>query len=384
MAINNIVALILAGGQGSRLGSLTSKYAKPAVAFGGKYRIIDFALSNCSTSGLTTDGVLTQYMPQALNSHIGIGSPWDLDRTNGGVTMLAPYMSVEGGDWYKGTANAVYQNLNYLEKNKPEYVLILSGDHIYKMDYSNMLKNHIVTDSGVTIAVINVPLNEASRFGIMTINEEGKILEFEEKPKNPKSTLASMGVYIFTYEKLKQYLEEDKRNIQSQHDFGKNIIPTMLTRGEKMTAYEFDGYWKDVGTVESYWEAHMDLLCHENDVKLFDTSWKIYTNTAAWPPQYISEEAKLQNCIISEGSVIHGSVKSSIIFPGVVIGKNTNISESIIMTGTVIEDNVIINKAIIQEDVYVKKNNVIGDGKEIVVIESNKMLESGFHGNKGV
>lgn len=380
MAKKSMIAMILAGGQGSRLSPMTKVMAKPAVSFGGKYRIIDFALSNCSNSGIDTVGVLTQFKPQALNSHIGIGSPWDLDRVHGGVAMLPPYMSELGGDWYKGTANAVYQNLSFCDQYDPEYLLILSGDHIYKMDYRDMLRRHIETNAAATIAVIQVPLEEASRFGIMNTDENGVIEEFEEKPKQPKSTLASMGIYIFTYKKLREYLIEDAADPNSSYDFGKNIIPTMLARGERMVAYRFDGYWKDVGTISSYWEANMDLLRVDNEVKMFDTSWKLYTAAEVRPSQYIGETARVEDSIITEGCIVEGEVINSILFPGCVIAKSARVVNSIIMEGTVIEDNVIVNKGIVLEGVTVKANNVIGNGTDIAVIEAYTVVEPNYSG----
>lgn len=383
MAKKNMIAMILAGGQGSRLSPMTKVMAKPAVSFGGKYRIIDFALSNCSNSGIDTVGVLTQFKPQALNSHIGIGSPWDLDRVHGGVAMLPPYMSELGGDWYKGTANAVYQNLSFCDQYDPEYLLILSGDHIYKMDYRDMLRRHIETNAAATIAVIQVPKEEASRFGIMNTDENGVILDFEEKPKHPKSTLASMGIYIFTYKTLREYLIRDAADPNSSYDFGKNIIPTMLDRGERMVAYRFDGYWKDVGTISSYWEANMDLLRVDNEVKLFDPDWKLYTTIEVRPSQYIGTEARLENSIITEGCIVEGEVINSILFPGVVIAKSARVVNSIIMEGTVIEDNVIVNKGIVLEGVTVKASNVIGNGEEIAVIEAHAVVEPNYSGVGG-
>ena len=375
-----MIAMILAGGQGSRLSPMTKVMAKPAVSFGGKYRIIDFALSNCSNSGIDTVGILTQFKPQALNAHIGIGSPWDLDRVHGGVAMLPPYMSEQGGDWYKGTANAVYQNLSFCDQYDPEYLLILSGDHIYKMDYREMLKKHISSNAAATIAVINVPLEEASRFGIMNTDGNGKIVEFEEKPKQPKSTLASMGIYIFTYAKLKKYLIEDAEDPDSSYDFGKNIIPKMLDNGETMVAHEFSGYWKDVGTIQSFWEANMDLLSVDNEVRLFDTSWKLYTEVKIRPSQYIGSDAKVSDSIITEGCFVEGQVEHSILFPGVKVAKNAKIVDSIIMEDTVIEDNVIVNKAIILEGTTVKANNIIGNGEDIAVIEAYKTVEPNYSG----
>ena len=376
MAKKNIVAMILAGGQGSRLGLMTKKMAKPAVPFGGKYRIIDFALSNCSNSGIDTVGILTQYKPQVLNSHIGIGTPWDLDRVHGGVAMLPPYMTEAGGDWYKGTANAVYQNMSFLDEYNPDYVIMLSGDHIYKMDYRVMLREHKKNKAGATIAVIDVPIEEASRFGIMSTNQNMQITEFEEKPKQPKSTLASMGIYIFSYPKLRQYLIEDAKNPESSNDFGKNIIPNMLNNGEKLFAYRFEGYWKDVGTIESYWETSMDLLDPDNDAKLYDDSWKIFTDTASRPAQHISAGAVLENSIISEGCIIDGTVINSIIFPDVTIGKNTRIENSIIMSGCKICDNVIVSKSILLENITVMDHNVIGNGKDIALIDSGKIIDT--------
>ena len=376
MARKNMVAMILAGGQGSRLGLMTKKMAKPAVSFGGKYRIIDFALSNCSNSGIDTVGILTQYRPQELNAHIGIGTPWDLDRVHGGVALLPPYMSEAGGDWYKGTANAVYQNLNFLDHYNPSYVLMLSGDHIYKMDYRKMLEAHIKAQADATIAVIDVPLEEASRFGIMNTDETGKIVEFEEKPKQPKSTLASMGIYIFTYEKLRQYLIEDAQDPNSSYDFGKNIIPAMLGNGENLIAYRFEGYWKDVGTVQSFWEANMDMLHVDNEINLFQSNWKMYTQTASRPSQYIGKNAVIKDSMISEGCVILGEVNHSIIFPGVTVAENARVVDSIVFPNCVIQENVIVNKSILLNHVCVKPNNVIGNGEDVVVIEDHKVLES--------
>ncbi len=376
MARKNMVAMILAGGQGSRLGLMTKKMAKPAVSFGGKYRIIDFALSNCSNSGIDTVGILTQYRPQELNAHIGIGTPWDLDRVHGGVALLPPYMSEAGGDWYKGTANAVYQNLNFLDHYNPSYVLMLSGDHIYKMDYRKMLEAHIQAQADATIAVIDVPIEEASRFGIMNTDDTGRIVEFEEKPKQPKSTLASMGIYIFSYDKLREYLIRDAQDPNSSYDFGKNIIPAMLNHNEKLIAYRFEGYWKDVGTVQSFWEANMDLLRLDNEVNLFQSNWKMYTQTASRPSQYIGKNAVIKDSMISEGCVILGEVNHSIIFPGVTISENARVVDSIVFPNCVISENVIVNKSILLDNVRVEPNNVIGNGDEVVVIEDHKVLES--------
>ena len=377
MIHKNMVALILAGGQGSRLGAMTRQVAKPAVPFGGKYRIIDFALSNCSNSGIDTVGILTQYKPQQLSSHIGIGTPWDLDRVHGGVAILPPYMSEAGGDWYSGTANAVYQNLGFLDQFDPSYVLILSGDHIYKMDYRKMLDAHIAAGADATIAVIDVPLEEASRFGIMNTDGTGRITSFDEKPAQPKSTLASMGIYIFSYANLKKHLQDDALDPDSDNDFGKNIIPAMLAAGENLQAYRFEGYWKDVGTVQSFWEANMDLLKADNEVKLFQNDWKLYTETASIPSQYIGPDAKLTDSLISEGCVILGEVEHSVIFPGVRIGRNVRVVDSIIMEGCVLEDNVIVNKSILLTGVTVKANNVVGNGTDIAVIDEGRVLSGG-------
>ena len=321
MAKKKCVAMLLAGGQGSRLGVLTSKIAKPAVPYGGKYRIIDFPLSNCTNSGIDTVGILTQYKPLELNDYIGSGKPWDLDRANGGVHILPPYQGQKGGDWYKGTANAIYQNLEFIARYDPEYVLILSGDHIYKMDYSKMLKQHIKTNAACTISVMEVPFDEASRFGIMNTNPDGSIYEFEEKPKNPKSNLASMGIYIFDYEILKKYLIEDENNPESSNDFGKNIIPAMLANKEKMVSWKFDDYWKDVGTVSSLWEANMDLLETPPKFDMTDRHWNIYSRNMPLAPHYAGKSSKIVNSTVSEGCVIDGEVNNSVISGNVVVAK---------------------------------------------------------------
>ena len=376
MIKKKIIALILAGGQGSRLKLLTQNVAKPAVAFGGKYRIIDFVLSNCSNSGIDTVGVLTQYKPQKLNLHIGIGSPWDLDRVHGGVQMLPPYQTAVGADWYKGTANAVYQNLQFCDEYDPDYILILSGDHIYKMDYSDMLAYHVEKGADATIAVIPVPMEEASRFGIMNTDENDCIVEFEEKPKQPKSNLASMGIYIFNYQKLKEYLIADAQNPDSDYDFGKNIIPNMLGDGGKMYAYTFNGYWKDVGTIESLWEANMDLINLEGKTDLLSPKWPIYSQNDSRPPQFVGEKARIENSIISEGCVILGQVSNSVIFPGVQIDEDAKVVNSIVMSDCVIGKNVIIDKAILSSGVTVKPNTVVGNSKDIALIDENAVIES--------
>ncbi|EFS20768.1 glucose-1-phosphate adenylyltransferase [Fusobacterium gonidiaformans 3-1-5R] len=377
MKKKRIIAMILAGGQGSRLKELTERIAKPAVSFGGKYRIIDFTLTNCSHSGIDTVGILTQYEPHALNNHIGRGLPWDLDRMDGGVTVLQPHTKKnDENGWYKGTANAIYRNINFIEEYDPEYVLILSGDHIYKMDYDKMLKYHIKKEADATIGVFEVPLADAPSFGIMNTREDMTIYEFEEKPKEPKSTLASMGIYIFKWKVLKEYLEEDEKDPKSSNDFGKNIIPNMLQDGKKLVAYPFEGYWRDVGTIQSFWDAHMDLLEEGNELDLFDKSWRINTRQGIYTPSYVTPKAKVQNTLLDKGCLVEGEVKHSVIFSGVKIGKNSKIIDSILMADTEIGDNVIIQKAIIANDVKVLDNTVIGDGKEIVVIGEKRIVKS--------
>ena len=365
MVSKDCVAMILAGGQGSRLGALTKNVAKPAVPFGGKYRIIDFPLSNCVHSGINTVGVLTQYQPLELNRYIGNGNPWDLDRSHGGVYVLPPYQSAKAGEWYKGTANAIYQNLSFLESFKPENVLILSGDHIYKMHYGEMLKAHKESGAAVTIAVMPVPWEEASRFGIMNVDEEGTITDFEEKPAEPKSNLASMGIYIFTYEVLKKYLEADERDPSSANDFGKNIIPTMLENGEKMVSFRFEGYWKDVGTIHSLWEANMDLVDQPPKFDLNDRSWSIYSRNMALAPHYVGQNANITNSTVTEGCFIDGEIKHSVIFGGVELGEGSVVSDSVIMPGAKIGKNVVIEKAVIGADA------VIGDGAKVGVNSSD-------------
>lgn len=373
------VAMLLAGGQGSRLYALTSTIAKPAVSFGGKYRIIDFPLSNCVNSGIDTVGVLTQYQPLVLNSYIGNGQPWDLDRTFGGVHTLPPYQGKNSSDWYKGTANAIYQNLRFISQYDPDYVLILSGDHIYKMNYALMLNYHILNDADCTIAAIDVPIEEASRFGILNTNEDGTIYEFEEKPKKPKSTLASMGIYIFSAAKLKKYLEEDSVNEKSSNDFGKDILPTMLKSGEKMMAYRFDGYWKDVGTIESLYEANMDLLGDNPKFDVGDTSWKIQSRSPLAPPQYIGDTAKTLNSIIMSGCEIFGTVENSVLASDVIVGKNAVVKNSVIMSDVVIEDGAVLEYCIVDEKSVIKKNAIVGcekaKGKGIAVIGSGVTVD---------
>lgn len=360
--------MILAGGQGSRLGALTKNVAKPAVPFGGKYRIIDFPLSNCVHSGIDTVGVLTQYQPLELNRYIGNGNPWDLDRSHGGVYVLPPYQSAKTGEWYKGTANAIYQNISFLESFKPEHVLILSGDHIYKMHYGEMLKAHKESGAAATIAVMPVPWDEASRFGIMNVDDEGIITEFEEKPAEPKSNLASMGIYIFKYDALKKYLEDDERDPNSSNDFGKNIIPTMLGNNEKMVSFRFEGYWKDVGTIQSLWEANMDLVEDPPRFDLNDRSWRIYSRNMALAPHYVGSNAKITNSTVTEGCFIDGEIDRSVVFGGVELGEGSVVKDSVIMPGAKIGKGVVIEKAVIGADA------VIGDRAKIGVnaAEDNK------------
>ncbi|MEH7085885.1 glucose-1-phosphate adenylyltransferase [Neobacillus drentensis] len=374
MAKKKCVAMLLAGGKGSRLNSLTKELAKPAVPFGGKYRIIDFPLSNCANSNIDTVGVLTQYQPLLLNSYIGIGSAWDLDRKDGGVTVLPPYAESSEVKWYTGTASAIYQNLNYLKQYQPEYVLILSGDHIYKMNYESMLEYHIEKRADVTISLIEVPWNEASRFGIMDTDEDLRITDFDEKPDNPKNNLASMGIYIFSWNILKEYLEMDERNPDSSHDFGKDVIPMLLEENKKLFAYPFKGYWKDVGTVKSLWEANMDLLSEDCDLDLFDHGWRIYSVNPNQPPQYISSDAIVKESLINEGCTIEGEVDKSVLFQGVTVGKGTIIKESVIMPDAIIGSNCLIEKAIVQEDVKVPDGTVIRSFDDEIILVTNEML----------
>lgn len=355
-----VVAMLLAGGQGSRLGVLTKKIAKPAVPFGGKYRIIDFPLSNCANSGIEAVGVLTQYQPLVLNEYIGNGQPWELDGMNSGVTCLSPYESKKGSEWYSGTANAIYQNISYIDRYNPEYVVVLSGDHIYKMDYADMIKFHKEHDADCTIAVIDVSLEEASRFGILNTNEDGSIYEFEEKPAHPKSTNASMGIYVFSWKKLRKYLIEDAENENSSNDFGKDVLPAMLNAGERMFAYPFEGYWKDVGTVESLWDANMDLLDPNLKLDLRD----IYSKNPMFPPHYVSETATIKNSNISDGCIVEGEVENSILFPGVKIEKDAKVDYSIIMPNTVVKANADVKYSIVSENTVIGCNAVIGGNPE--------------------
>ena len=366
------VVMLLAGGQGSRLYALTVKTAKPAVSFGGKYRIIDFPLSNCTNSKLDTVGVLTQYQPLMLNEYIGNGLSWDLNRTYGGVSILPPYQGHGGADWYRGTANAIYQNKEFVDRYDPDYVIILSGDHIYKMDYAKMLAFHKENNADCTIAVLEVPMEEASRFGIMSTNEDGSIYKFTEKPKNPDSNKASMGIYIFNRKKLFDYLEADEQDKTSSNDFGKNVIPAMLNAGERMFAYPFEGYWKDVGTISSLWEANMDLLGDDPVLSLNDGAWRIYSRPATSAPQHIGEGAKVQNAVITEGSEILGTVRNSVLGANVYVGEGAVVEDSVIMSGTVIKAGARVSYSILDENVTVGRGAVVGksraDAKDITVI----------------
>ena len=377
-----VVAMLLAGGQGSRLGVLTRKIAKPAVPFGGKYRIIDFPLSNCVNSGIEAVGILTQYQPLVLNEYIGNGQPWDLDGMHSGVNCLSPYQAVDGADWYSGTANAIFQNINYIDRYDPEYVVVLSGDHIYKMDYNKMLEYHKEKNAACTIAVIDVPLEEASRFGILNTHEDGEIYEFDEKPEKPKSTHASMGIYIFSYKELRKYLIEDDENKNSSHDFGKDVLPAMLNAGERMFAYPFEGYWKDVGTIDSLWEANMDLLDPNVTLDLKD----IYSRNPMMPPHFVSNDAVIQNSLVADGCNVYGNLEFSILFSGVTIGKGATINSSIIMPGAVIDEGATVQFAIIAENTVVRKNAVVGAKPEdcanrddwgIAVVGENAIIDEG-------
>ena len=376
MIKKEMIAMLLAGGQGSRLGVLTSKVAKPAVAFGGKYRIIDFPLSNCINSGIDTVGVLTQYQPLRLNSHIGIGIPWDLDRNVGGVTVLPPYEKSTSSEWYTGTANAIYQNLEYMEQYNPEYVLILSGDHIYKMDYKIMLDYHKANNADITIAAMHVPIEEASRFGIVVTDSDNRITEFEEKPANPKSNLASMGIYIFSWKVLKDALIKLKD--QNGCDFGKHVIPYCFENNKRIFAYEYNGYWKDVGTLSSYWEANMELVDIIPVFNLYEEFWKIYTKTDAIPPQYVSSEGFIEKSIIGDGAEIYGKIFNSVIGSGVVIEEGAEVRDSIIMQDTVIGKNSKVYKSIIAEEVTIGDNVELGIGDEAENVLNPKIYNSGL------
>ena len=388
------VAMLLAGGQGSRLYALTNNIAKPAVAFGAKYRIIDFPLSNCINSGIDTVGVLTQYEPLELNEYIGNGQPWDLDRAFGGVHILSPYQAKKKSSWYEGTANAIYQNRQFMQKYNPDYVLILSGDHIYKMDYSEMLRAHKATGADCTIAAIEVPLKEASRFGILNTREDGSIYEFEEKPKQPKSTLASMGIYIFTAKKLFEYLEADEANPNSSKDFGKDVLPAMLNAGERMFSYRFSGYWKDVGTISSLWESNMDLLGAEPAFDVADPDWKIHSRNPLAPPEYIGKGAKVEDSMVALGCEIEGTVEHSVLASNVVVEEGASVKDSVIMAGTVVKRGAVVNYSIIDENVTVESGKKVGQdrqenagtavlGRDIVVsadVAGGKIIDKDYKG----
>ncbi|NLY44420.1 MAG: glucose-1-phosphate adenylyltransferase [Tissierella sp.] len=375
---NKVVAMLLAGGQGSRLKALTKKVAKPAVPFGGKYRIIDFALSNAANSGISDIGILTQYKPYLLNTHIGIGSSWDYDRNTGGLRILPPFTSEDGGRWYTGTANAIYENIDYLDETDPEYVLILSGDHIYKMDYNELLSFHLEKESDVTIAVMEVPWEEASRFGIVNIDDSNKIVEFDEKPEVPKNNMASMGIYMFSWAKLREYLILDYEDQSSEHDFGKNVLPRMLNEGNAMYAWNFKGYWKDVGTVRSYWEANMDLLDDEATLNLYGRDWRIFTRNRNLPPHYMARGSVINNSLVNEGCYIIGEVNNSIIFSEVTIKKDAKVNNSVIHPKCVIEEGAEVNNAVVAEGVVIKAGDKIGqvdDGKIYLISEEGIMIE---------
>jgi glucose-1-phosphate adenylyltransferase len=376
MRSKECVAMLLAGGEGKRLGVLTSNLAKPAVHFGGKYRIIDFTLSNCTNSGIDTVGVLTQYQPLVLNSYIGIGSSWDLDRKYGGVTVLPPFMEQKGGDWYKGTANAIYRNIGFIENYDPEYVLVISGDHIYKMDYDIMLNFHKEKKADATIAVIEVKWEETHRFGILTVDDKQEIKEFNEKPKDAKSNLASMGVYIFSWKALKEYLTRDEENPDSSKDFGKDVIPLMLQDQAGLFAYPFEGYWKDVGTIESLWEANMDLLDENNGLNLNDKKWRVYSVNPYQPAQYIAPNAIVKSSLVNEGCAVFGEVEHSVLFYGVQVGEGSVIKDSVIMPNAKIGNNVTIVKSIIGENTIVEDGATVGGNGETVLIGSNETVKA--------
>ena len=380
MTNKQCIAMLLAGGRGSRLKELTQYIAKPAVPFGGKYRIIDFTLSNCSNSGIDTVGVLTQYQPHTLQNYIGDGKHWDLNRKSGGVTILPPYQCEQGERWYEGTAHAVYQNLRYIENYNPEYVLVISGDHIYKMDYSQMLEQHIQTKADATISVIHVPWKEANRFGIMNIDtESNRVVEFEEKPKQPKSNLASMGIYIFNWKLLKNYLEKEEMNPFSSKDFGKDIIPAMIQNNQQVYAYQFEGYWKDVGTIQSLWEANMDLLSFQTNPLLQNEEWEIYTHETSQKPLYFDGKASLHQSLVSEGCKVFGTVQNSVLFYGVTVGKGAVIKDSVILPNAVIGENAVINRAVVGSGTVIEANVQVGENNpfsEITLIGDNQTIQS--------
>ena len=373
------VAMVLAGGQGSRLGKLTKQTAKPAVSFGGNYRIIDFALSNCANSGINTVGVVTQYHPLVLNEHVGNGENWGLDRHSGGATILQPYSSIDGEKFFKGTAHAIYQNIEYVDLYDPEYLVILSGDHIYKMDYEKMLEYHKEKNALLTIAVMPVPWEEASRFGILNTDEENAIVEFDEKPANPKSNLASMGIYMFNWSVLREFLLEDDKDEASEHDFGMNILPKMLNAGNPMYAWKFEGYWKDVGTVKSYWEANLDLLEIDNPLDIFDTSWQIYTKARNLPPHFVSSSARIKNALINEACRIYGDIEHSVLFNNVHVEEGAAVKDSVLLSNSIIREGAKVYNAVIMEDVIVEKDQVIGspDCDKVYLVSPDGITEEG-------
>lgn len=378
MIENKVVAMLLAGGQGSRLKTLTKNIAKPAVPFGGKYRIIDFALSNATNSGISDIGILTQYKPLQLNTHIGIGSAWDYDRNTGGLRILPPFTSEDGGRWYTGTANAIFENIDFIDEIDPEYVLILSGDHIYKMDYNDLLKEHRKKKAHVTIAVMEVAWEEASRFGILNVGEDNKIVEFDEKPAVPKNNMASMGIYMFNWVDLREYLIKDSEDPNTDHDFGKNILPKMLDDGKEMFAWPFEGYWKDVGTVRSFWESNMDLLDENNTLNLYDRKWRIYTRSKNLPPQYITRGSVVKNSLINEGCIVEGELNNSILFSDVHVEKGAVVNNSVVLSGCVIKKDAVINNTVVLEDMTVDVGVVIGekgDGNIYLVSEDGIEIE---------
>ncbi len=373
MTKKTCIAMLLAGGQGSRLGILTKNVAKPAIPYGGKYRIIDFPLSNCTNSGIDTVGVLTQYQPLELNAYIGSGAPWDLDVSHGGVYVLPPYQKGKVGEWYRGTANAIYQNMAFIEQYNPDYVLILSGDHIYKMDYNAMLNHHVKHNADATIAVREVPWEEASRFGIMNTDADDNVVEFEEKPKKPKSNKASMGVYIFTWEKLRKYLIEDEEDKASSNDFGKNIIPRMLAEKQTVVAYDFAGYWKDVGTIESLWEANMDLLATPMPIDLHDKKWRIYARNPGYAPHYIAEDAKVADSLITEGCQVYGRVEHSVLFSGVEVEAGATVTDAVVMPGAVIRRGAVVRRAIVAEGADVGPGAIVGEETGNIAVVGNRV-----------
>lgn len=371
-----MVALLLAGGQGSRLKLLTKKIAKPAVPFGGKYRIIDFALSNATNSGISDIAILTQYKPFELNTHLGIGAPWDFNKNAGGLRILSPYASESGGRWFTGTANAIYENIDFIDLLDPEYVLILSGDHIYKMNYKKLLKYHEEKEADCTIAAIEVPWDEASRFGILNTRENNQIYEFDEKPEEPKNNKASMGIYIFNWKMLKQYLIADEEDPESDNDFGKNIVPQMLNDGKKLFAFDFAGYWKDVGTVKSYWESNLDLIDEDNSLDIFDRSWRVYTNNLDLPPQFIDDSAEIDKALINEGCFISGKIKNSVLFSNVTVEEGAIVENSVLLSNCTIKENAKIYNSIIMEDVVISSDREIGslDNNQVHLVSQDEEI----------